>query len=197
MKGIEYVLALYNMPHTELARELGITRQNINQWVKGKGKIPKKYLPVLSKMFNVPEEYFQKEINDIDKLIIQKEKLKMELKPSINEYQLRFSVDTKDLEEEPVYNFNELNQIELEIKKAKIIEDIRGALSSFDNDIELQIFEQIALLLKKYRTEKIFGYTVDAVSHYYSVLPEWVGDPESDDFVEEFLELAQKYDGTE
>jgi len=30
---------------------------------------------------------------------------------------------------------------------------------------------------------------VDAVSHYYGVLPDWVGDPERDQFVEDFQSL--------
>lgn len=60
MIGLEYILALYNINHSKLAEELGIKRQNINQWVKGKGKIPKKYIPILSKKFNIQEEYFQK-----------------------------------------------------------------------------------------------------------------------------------------
>jgi len=33
-------------------------------------------------------------------------------------------------------------------------------------------------------------YTIDALSHFYNVLPDWVGETESDEFVEEFLELA-------
>lgn len=194
MIGLEYILSLYNIPHIKLAEELGIARQNINLWIKGKGKIPKKYLPKLKEMFNIDEEYFQKELDELDKLIIQKEKLKKELKPNIFEYQLHFSVNNQDLEEEPIYNFSSLNEIELEIKKTKVVEDIREVVSSFDNDIELQVLEQIALLLKKYRTKNIFQYTIDAISHYYDILPDWVGEPESDEFVQEFLELAQKYD---
>lgn len=79
MIGLEYILALYDMPHTDLAKKLNISRQNINQWIKGKNKIPKKHLPSLSKIFNIPEEYFQKELNDIDKLKIQKKKIESEM----------------------------------------------------------------------------------------------------------------------
>ena len=80
MIGLEYILALYNINHSKLAEELGIKRQNINQWTSGKSKIPKKYIPILSEKFdNIPEEYFQKEIADIDKIKIQRIKLDNEI----------------------------------------------------------------------------------------------------------------------
>lgn len=78
MIGLEYILALYNVPHTELAKELGIARQNINLWIKGKGKIPEKHLPKLSEKFQIPEEYFQKELTKEDELKIQRIKVENE-----------------------------------------------------------------------------------------------------------------------
>jgi DNA-binding XRE family transcriptional regulator len=34
--GLEYILGLYNMQHVELAEKLGIKKQNINLWIKGR-----------------------------------------------------------------------------------------------------------------------------------------------------------------
>jgi len=73
--GLEYILSLYNMQHIELAEKLGIKKQNINLWIKKKQNIPKKYLPILEETFGIKKEYFNKEIDEIDKLEIQKEKL--------------------------------------------------------------------------------------------------------------------------
>jgi transcriptional regulator with XRE-family HTH domain len=195
MIGLEYILNIYDIQHQDLAEKLGIRKQNINLWIKGKQNVSKKYLPTLSEMFGVDEEYFQKELDDIDKLIIQKEKLKRELKPEIIGYneQLMFG-DNTDLVQKPIYNTKVVNDIELEIEKAKIVGDFREAVSNIHNDIELQMFDQIALLLKEHKNERILEYTIDAVSHYYNVLPDWVGGPESDEFVYEFLELAHKHD---
>ena len=39
------------MQHIELAEKLGIKKQNINMWIKGKQNIPKKYLPILEELF--------------------------------------------------------------------------------------------------------------------------------------------------
>jgi transcriptional regulator with XRE-family HTH domain len=63
------------MQHIELAEKLGIKKQNINLWIKKKQNIPKKYLPILEETFGIKKEYFNKEIDEIDKLEIQKEKL--------------------------------------------------------------------------------------------------------------------------
>ncbi|MEC5272547.1 YdaS family helix-turn-helix protein [Caldifermentibacillus hisashii] len=80
MNGLEYILSLYQVQHIELAEKLGIKKQNINLWIKGKQNIPKKYLPVLEGLFGINRSYFTKELTDIDKLEIQKEKLKQDLK---------------------------------------------------------------------------------------------------------------------
>ncbi|OBR90703.1 helix-turn-helix protein [Clostridium ragsdalei P11] len=87
MIGLEYILNLYNMQHQELAKKLGIKKQNINLWIKGKQNVSKKYLPVLSKIFNIPEKYFQKELDEIDRMEIQNIKLNSELKNSEYEYE--------------------------------------------------------------------------------------------------------------
>ncbi|WP_043988510.1 YdaS family helix-turn-helix protein, partial [Caldibacillus thermoamylovorans] len=74
MNGLEYILSLYQVQHIALAEKLGIKKQNINLWIKGKQNIPKKYLPVLEGLFGINRSYFTKELTDIDKLEIQKEK---------------------------------------------------------------------------------------------------------------------------
>jgi len=75
MIGLEYVLKLFEMTQQELAYKLEIKQQNIDSWIKGKRKIPKKHLPKLVDIFNVPEEYFQKELETKDKEKIQMMKL--------------------------------------------------------------------------------------------------------------------------
>jgi plasmid maintenance system antidote protein VapI len=70
MIGLEFISNLYYIKHTDLAKELGIKRQNINLWIKGKGKIPQKYIVIFVEKFNIPEEYFQKELTNKDKINI-------------------------------------------------------------------------------------------------------------------------------
>lgn len=87
MIGLEYILSLYNMQHIDLAERLGIRKQNINLWIKGRQNIPKKYFPILEEIFGIKQEYFIKELNEIERLEIQKEKLKKDLKPVIKKYE--------------------------------------------------------------------------------------------------------------
>ena len=71
MIGLEYICKLENKTYTELADYINISKQVINSWVKGRRKIPQKYLDLLQYVFNIPNEYFQKELTPIDKLKVQ------------------------------------------------------------------------------------------------------------------------------
>lgn len=72
MIGLEYICKLYDKKFINIAEELGVARQIVNIWIKGKKPIANKHLPKLSEIFNLPEEYFQKELEELDKLEIQK-----------------------------------------------------------------------------------------------------------------------------
>lgn len=76
MIGLEYIISLKNISYTNLAEDLGIARQNINQWIKpNKSKhIPKERLIMISKKFNIPEEYIKEELtNELKIKILQHE----------------------------------------------------------------------------------------------------------------------------
>ena len=75
MIGLEYILEVFDIQQKDLAEELGIKKQNINLWIKGKQNISKKYLPILSKKFDIPAEYFQKDLLELDKKFIEKKQL--------------------------------------------------------------------------------------------------------------------------
>lgn len=59
---LEYILDLYHMSQTELADKLGIKKQNLTLWLKGKQDVSKKHLPAMEEIFGIPQEYFQKEL---------------------------------------------------------------------------------------------------------------------------------------
>jgi len=192
--GLEYILNLYEVQHQELAEKLGIKKQNINLWIKGKQAISKRYLPILKEMFGIEEELFQKEVDEIDRLIIQKEKLKNEIHPVAGKFELKLSLDDEpDLIQIPIYSSEEMNEIEFEIEKEKLIKGFREIILQSKDNYELGSFEQIQKLYEKYNDDPILRYMIEAISHYFNVLPDWVGDPRSDEFVEEFIELANKY----
>jgi transcriptional regulator with XRE-family HTH domain len=125
MIGLEYLLALASMSQLELSDKLNTTKQNVNIWVKGKQKIPKKYLPLLEDIFHVSSIYINKEINDeIDKI-------------NIKEIFLSYN----SLDEE---------SLKLEMYKEKMIADIKLKLYEINSIDKLKnIHISINLILKE------------------------------------------------
>ncbi|HDR7687591.1 TPA: helix-turn-helix domain-containing protein [Bacillus toyonensis] len=191
MNGLEYILSLYNMQHIELAEKLGIRKQNINLWIKGKQNIPKKYLPVLEELFGLDSEYFIKELNEIERLEIQKEKLKRELKPVIKSHDMQFMIgDINDLVEVPVYDKEEINAMERAIEKAKLVSRFKATIEVVDENPYLDTFKLIVELLEKAQHEVILHKTIEALGHYHEVLPDWINsEPEQEEFESEIFEV--------
>lgn len=191
MIGLEYILSLYNMQHIELADKLGIRKQNINLWVKKKQNIPKKYLPILGEIFGVDEKYFTIDLNDIDKLEIQKEKLKKELKPVIKKYDKQLIIsDTNDIGEVPIYDKEEVNAIERSIEKAKLVSRFKEAMDMVDDNPYMDTFKLIVELVEKAQHESLLHKTVEALGHYFEVLPNWVSSGvEQDEYESEINEV--------
>lgn len=191
MIGLEYILNLYNLQHIELAERLGIKKQNINMWVKGRQNIPKKYLPVLEELFGIDQTYFGRELSEIEQLEIQKEKLKRDLNPVIQKYEQQFSSgEINDLVEVPIYDQEEMNAIEREIEKAKLVSKFKTAMDIVDHNPYLETYKLIVELLEKVQHESVLHKTVEALAHYYEVLPDWVNsEPEQEGFESEIFEV--------
>lgn len=191
MIGLEYILSLYNMKHIDLAEKLGIKKQNINLWIKRKQNIPKKYLPILQDIFGLEKEYFIKELNEIEKLEIQKEKLKTDLQPVIKKHQQQFMIgEVNDIVEVPVYDKEEINSIERSIEKAKLVSRFKKSIEIIDNNPYIDTFKLMVELLEKAQHESILHKTVEALAHYYEVLPNWVSSGEEQDgYEEEIFEI--------
>lgn len=191
MIGLEYILGIYNMQHIELAEKLGIKKQNINLWIKKKQNIPKKYLPVLEELFGLKQEYFQKELNELEKLEIQKEKLKKELHPIIDrqEQQLKIS-DKTDFEYVPVYDKEEVNEINREIAKTELVLKFKDSLNIIENNPNIETFKLIVELMNKKQCEPILKKTIEALAHYLEVLHDEISSSEEqDEFESEIFEV--------
>ena len=191
MIGLEYILNLYNIPQIELAEKLGIKKQNINLWLKRKQKISKKHLPALEKIFGISSEYFTKELTEIDKLEIQKEKLKKDLKPVVKEYDKKFAIGIEnEMVDVPIYDKEEINKIEGTIEKAKILEKIKNALDVIEENPYIETYKLIAEIMENAQQEVILHKTIEALAHYFEVLPEGVySSDEQAEFESEIFEV--------
>lgn len=195
MIGLEYILGLFNLQHVELAEKLGIKKQNINMWVKQKQNIPKKYLPILEELFGIDRVYFSKELTEIEKLEVQKEKLKMDLKPVIKKHEQQYMAgEVNDIVEVPVYDKKEINTIERDIEKAKLVSRFKKALDIVDNNPYIDTYKLLVELMEKVQHEAVLHKTVEALAHYYEVLPDWVvSEPEQEEFEDEIFEVFDDY----
>ena len=163
------------MQHIELAEKLGIKKQNINMWIKGKQNIPKKYLPILEELFGIKVDYFSKNIDEIDKLEIQKEKLKRDLKPIIkNEQAVYFGEDINDMVKVPIYDKEEINSLERNIEKAKLINRFKNSLEMAGPNPYIDTYKLVVEVLEKGQHESIVHKTIEALAHYLEVLTEGI-----------------------
>jgi transcriptional regulator with XRE-family HTH domain len=64
MIGLEFICKTFQIEYKKLAEILGITPQTINSWLRGKRKISQDKLNKLSDYFDLPKEYFQKELTE-------------------------------------------------------------------------------------------------------------------------------------
>ncbi|MBB6625095.1 helix-turn-helix domain-containing protein [Clostridium gasigenes] len=193
MVGLEYILSLYNMQYITLADRLGIKKQNINMWIKGKQKIPKKYLPILEEMFGVKQEYFVKELNEIEKLELQKEKLKKDLNPVIECYEKQFLMDeVNGLVDVPIYDKEEINKMERTIEKAKVISKFKDAMDIVEDNPYIDTYKLMAELMEKAQHEPLVHKTLQSLAHYFNILPDNVSTGlDQDDFEEEIIEVFE------
>ncbi len=159
------------MQHNDLAEHLGIKKQNINLWIKEKQSIPKKYYPILEGLFHVDAETFTKELDEIEMLEIQKEKLKMDLQPIIKSYDQVLSNGAHSLEAVPIYDKEEMNRIERSIEKAKMIQRFKESLEAVDVHPFIDSYRIIIELLEQAGTESILHKTLQGLAHYLNVLP--------------------------
>lgn len=193
--GLEYILALYDMQHIDLAERLGIKKQNINMWIKGKQKIPKKYLPVLEELFGINSDYFNKNIDEVDKLEIQKEKLKRDLNPIIKKQEsVYIAEDTNDMAYVPVYDKEEINTIERTIEKVKVMNKFKSSLEVIDPNPYIDTYKLMVEILEKGQQEAIVHKTIQALAHYLEVLPDKITTGEEQmEFESEIFEVFDDY----
>lgn len=193
--GLEFILGLYNMQYVELAEYLGIKKQNINMWVKRRQNIPKKYLPILEELFEIEREFFSKELTEIEKLEIQKEKLKKDLKPVITKHEKRYkSGEINDVVDIPIYDKEEINIIERDIEKAKLVTRFKEAMDIVKNNPYMDTFKLMVELMEKTQHESILHKTIEALSHYLEVLPESISsDEEQEEYESEIFEIFDDY----
>lgn len=70
MIGLEYICRTYKLSNKEVAEKLGVSPGTFHDWLSGRRKIPQNRIDELSslKTFkDIPKEYYQKELDEVEK----------------------------------------------------------------------------------------------------------------------------------
>ncbi|MDM5226080.1 hypothetical protein QUF73_07635 [Cytobacillus sp. NJ13] len=130
--GLEKIIKTFNLNATQIAKELGISKYNVYDWLKDRRKIPKDRLEQLSKIpefSHVDKNLFQKEIDKADELEIELAYFKhLSAKHSeemVDEEGIPFTFDPHYQDrvalETEMQKEGELKQKEEELKRAKLL----------------------------------------------------------------------------
>lgn len=198
MLGLTYIRKIYGFSMDELAIKLEVSKQTISKWENLKIPISLDRVKQLSEIFSIPENYFSKELNEIEKLEVQKIKIINELKPVIVGYEQNYEFDKRNIISVPIYNTDkEIKQAELQIEKIKVVEGIKELINNCNSTNELDKFRLFLMLLKSDNTnQNIVKYTIEAVCHYYGILPDWVTLSDTDGvyYMRDLTELISRHE---
>lgn len=173
MHPLKFITQVFNIPLAQVADQLGIKRQSVNEWVGKRQKpIPKKHISKLAELFGVEEEWFEKsELKQSEQIEIQRIKLNrdttwIEYPDSI--------VDDEGNVHEITNRFSPEEQLDSvmwrEQRVAKIVEEIDFRLSAYPEmgDDTLNLFESIIGIIasKDYAKRSMLQDTVDFLAGY-------------------------------
>jgi hypothetical protein len=61
--GLEFIIDFYNLEKSDFANEIGISKQQLNSWLKGARPIPTKWLDFLSNKFEIDRNILSKDLD--------------------------------------------------------------------------------------------------------------------------------------
>lgn len=172
MIGLEYLLKIYDIQHMELAEKLGIKKQNITMWIKGKQKIPEKHMPIMQEIFGVHESQISCEISEMGKMIMATAKWDRDRK--IQTVNVLPCLDRKlnevsdvDFAKDVKSGFEEMSIVEKSLRQRILLNQL--SLLSETNDYDVITLLSESLENKEF--EKIFSKVLIGVFHYMDIIP--------------------------
>ena len=127
MIGLTYIMQIEGVTGKELADKLGVTPSTISQWEKQVRPIAKNRLPQLMEIFPAYDSsLFQKELSDVDKLIMDNLKKEYQIRTLRGDNTLAAVQERKNLQ-------NEILKNEALIDQQRVIEAITVLFSYLNN----------------------------------------------------------------
>lgn len=168
MIGLEYIVDIFQLKYKDVAQSIGVSPKSLNDWVKGRSKIPEKRLKQLSELFNgLKPEFFTEELTEVQQLEIQIEYY--EGNSEFAEEEVGWAEDNGEtFVTKEVYRQNKevltLLYDELEIAKAT-----EGSISDLKGLIKNLYYESEDIGEFYSKAEKI-GYYMKLVNYLVSIL---------------------------
>ncbi|WP_295071274.1 helix-turn-helix transcriptional regulator [Ruminococcus sp.] len=137
MIGLTYIMQLDGVTGKQLAERLGITPSTISQWEKQVRPISKERLSQLNEIFpSYEEKYFQKELDEIDKLMLDNAKIDSQIRNLSNDDALALVQERKHLQNEKLIN-------ESLIEQQRVIEDM-GVIFGYTYNLNVDSFSDVS-----------------------------------------------------
>ena len=178
MRGLIYIRKdIFHMTVSWLANEMSISRQGITDWESGRSKMSIDRLEVLERIFGISKKWYDKEVNEIDKLKIDNEVLNNIISTTLydnikiyddvdlSKSNVRFEETTadfdkilkiKDITERNKYVIQQIEENNKKIELFEVIESLNSKGKDFVNDVTifnmyvncLSIFDKITDKIK-------------------------------------------------
>jgi transcriptional regulator with XRE-family HTH domain len=166
MIGLEFIINIDKISSTELSDKLGIAKQNISRWISGDRKIPQKYLPLLEQIFNLPQEYFQKELNLLEMTTIARKNLQSEVnfQPVIEKF---LSTGLNEQEMLKMFQVKYLrNQEELLVVMDDIYKLMDSDIDFLDMDFIIDAFKSMVEITRLEKMDvNVLNHILDTILH--------------------------------
>ncbi|GIQ65888.1 hypothetical protein PACILC2_44560 [Paenibacillus cisolokensis] len=201
MIGLEFICKVYRIEYKDLALSIGVSPPSIQDWLKGRRKIPKARIVQLRQIFkSVPEEYFQKELTKSEELHVQQ--IYFTETDEFEEIEIPF-IDDDGVErwhkERYSQNSGIINSLIDKRKNESLIERIRALIDNdeFTENNNHKMVDKYISILEKNKKEEINFLRM--VFYYFKNKHEWGFDPffaaseKEIKMYEEFKELLLNY----
>lgn len=179
MRGLTYIRKdIFHMTVSWLANEISISRQGVTDWESSRSKMSPDRLEVLEKIFGVSQKWYDKEIDEIDKLKIDNEVLNNIISTTLydnikiyddvdmSKSNVRFEETTadfdkilriKDIAERNQYVIKQIEENNKKIELFEVIERLNSKGKSIADDVTifnmyvncLNIFDKMTDDIKK------------------------------------------------
>ena len=179
MIGLKYLMDLHNIKSKQLAEMLGVGKATVSSWINKKRLISTKHYEKLKEIFKVPEEYFQREISELDKLKLQQIKLENDTFEYTYTDVIWDNETQQEIEVEQVgtnipYEYMEM--LDLDIREKELFNNLNNLIAKRTNNSEnewdyigrkayiLEIFETLVEIMdKEYIPDKRVKNVLDSI----------------------------------